>query len=723
MSATGADAAVLTELDRVLASEAFQGTGRASTLLRFLVTETLAGRTDRLKEYTLGAEALGKGDDFDPRADPIVRAEMSRLRARLDRYYEGDGRADALVILLPKGSYVPQFQARDATPDAASLRPRRGRGGAVRAAAWFAGGVLAATAVFLATVTHRHASNPIARSPLPMRFDVDLAPAAETIGSEVGTDVVISPDGTRVVFVSTNADGRAHLNTRRLDETSTTELPGTEGARGPFFSPDGRWVAFWADGKLKKTPVDGGAPVVLCDATDLLGGSWGADDVIVAAALRSRDTLWRVAASGGTPTLVADFAKDGLAPAWPEILPDGRHVLFTAASTLAHDAATLDVLSLDDGRRTTLVRAGTFGRYVAGGYLLYVNQGSLYATRVDLARGVALGDAVPVLNDVTYSSTFGFAQMAVSRTGTLVYQPSSGGGAIVASWLDGAGHITPFLAKPGHYLWPRLSPDGHRLAFTTLESGSTHIVIVDETGRRIASLAAEGVAAPVWTPDGRRLLFSTGGSMSWISPGDDEPHDLGATGGTPLPWTMTGDRLAYYEMRAGTEFDLWTIPFTSDANGVRTGAPKPYLQTTAFEVYPTFSPDGRWIAYGSNQSGAWEVYVRAFPDDGRAVQVSSHGGRIPRWMPNGRELLYRTDGQQLMIVPYAVHGGTFVPDAPRLWSSRRLADTGVLSNFDVAPDGSRVLALLPAAEGNDVAGHRVRFVLNVVDEIERRLAR
>lgn len=308
----------LEQLDRVLASATFRGAERSSTPLRFLVEETVDGRAERLKEYTLGAEGLKRGDSFDPRTDPIVRAEASRLRSRLERYYATDGSTDPIVIVLPKGSYVPQFRTREI--DAA----RGGATGAVGgtssgerhrwpALAWFAVGAVVAIGSFVAGLwlaTERTVVIPEVFS----RFDVRLDTPG-SLSSEVGAPVVLAPDGTRLVFVASGADGVTRLSTRLLSEAYTIELPGTEGARGPFFSPNGRWLGFWATGKLKKIAVDGGSPIVLCDAADLLGASWGDDGTIVAT-LNSTGTLWRVPANGGAPERVGEVRTDGASPRW-----------------------------------------------------------------------------------------------------------------------------------------------------------------------------------------------------------------------------------------------------------------------------------------------------------------------------------------------------------------------------------------------------------------------
>jgi hypothetical protein len=295
------------QLERVLSSAVFRRAERSSALLRFIVEQTLNGGADRLKEYTLGAEALGRGESFDPRADPVVRAEASRLRARLEQYYKTSGRADPIVIALSKGSYVPRFVPNTVTPDTLAEKPtpenRVLHFASNPIVAWacaIGGAVIAALAWSAMRPNQQHLR--------PAQFEVELKPEG-LLASDVGTTVVLSPDGSRMAFVSREADGRTHLNVRSLDRPETIRLAGTEGARGPFLSPDGRWLGFWADGKLKKIAADGGAPTVLCDASDLLGASWGDDDTIIAA-LGAPGQLSRVPAAGGKPTVAIDLSAE-----------------------------------------------------------------------------------------------------------------------------------------------------------------------------------------------------------------------------------------------------------------------------------------------------------------------------------------------------------------------------------------------------------------------------
>jgi eukaryotic-like serine/threonine-protein kinase len=725
MDASSTDrGAILEQLEKVLSSPVFRRADRSSALLRFIVEETLNGQADRLKEYTLGSEALGRGDSFDPRTDPIVRAEASRLRTRLEQYYKTIGRADSLLLLLPKGNYVAQFTSRPSSDLAiAALQDAEPRGVRFSTAPWFAWVCVVAALALAAAAWTR--VRPPGDNPQPLlQFEVELK-SDGVLASDVGNEVVLSPAGTRVVFVSRTADGRTHLNTRRLDQPKVTRLPGTDGARGPFVSPDGRWVGFWADGKLKKTPVDGGSPVILCDATDLLGASWGVDDTIIAA-LAAAGKLWRIPAAGGVPEVAIDLSAEATLARWPQILPGGQFVMYTASTGAGADRATIEVQSIRGGDRKMLVRGGTFGRYLASGHLTYVNQGTLYAVPFDLAALAIDGVPAPVLDDVSYSPLFGYAQVDVAQTGTLLFRRGAESELSVVDWIDRSGKRTSLVAKPGRYGWLRLSPDGRRLALTATESGVSSILIYDvQKGETTRVTTRPGdYSGLTWLPNGDVLAFGGAAGMGWVRP--DRPGEA-----TPLmdvrtaqtPWSVEpgGRRLAYYEKNPDSGFDLWTAAITAHRDRLTLGAPELFLRTPAFEVYPSFSPDGRWIAYGSNESGAWEIYVRRFPDNGTKVRISNSGGVIPRWSLNRRELLYRTDGQRLMVAPYKAAGDSFVSDSPRPWSPQLLADTGVLPNFDLAPDGERILALVPASRSEDQqSANHVTVMLNFLEEVRRR---
>jgi len=723
-------AAVRSELERVLASKAFAGAQRSSVLLRFVVEESLAGRAARLKEYTLGADALGRGPAYDPRVDPIARVEASRLRQRLELYYATDGARDPLVIRLPKGGYAPAFTERAALDHAAAnsatdavVAPleaeadesaARSTGHTRVAALWFVLGAGVVAAV-VSISAWRQGAEPRVLAPLTQ---VDIALGAPGVfGSEVGTGLALSHDGSTLVHVALLPDGSTRLYARRLAELTATELPGTSGGRGPFFSPDDKWVGFWAQGALKKTLVDGGgSPVTITVAADLLGASWAEDDTIVAS-FDSTGRLMRVPAAGGIPKPIFE-PPPGVEARWPQVLPNGA-VLFTRNQ----GATSAGIIALSAaGEAHDVLPTGHYGRYLAGGHLVYLDRGTLYAAPFDLVTLALAGTPRRVLDNFVVSDLFGYAQFAAADNGTVVYKRDDGGASRMM-WLDASGGApTPAVAEPGRYLWPRVSPDGRQVAVAALEA-SDHDLWIHDIGAGTRRRVAEGPGnqgAPAWTPDGRFLVYnSTSEGVFAIRTDSPAPAEL-LLPGARVPWSFTPDgrRFAFHEMSPTSGFDLASAAIEVRDDQLHASDSAVFFGTKMFETYPTFSPDGKWIAYTSNASDVWEVYVRPFPGDGREIRVSTRGGRIPAWSRTSSELIFETSDHRLMAVSYEVEDGNFIASAPREWSPHTLLDTGVIVNFDVGPDG-RVLALLPLDPDSQARRNSVTLVLNFFDELAR----
>ena len=557
-----------------------------------------------------------------------------------------------------------------------------------------------------------------------VRLDVDLGPDV-SLGSRYGTDAIISPDGSRIVYAS-----QGRLFTRRLDQPTATELAGTQIAFAPFFSPDGQWVAFFTPVNLQKISVESGSAITLCDTINGTGGSWGEDGNIIAA-LNSTSGLSRIPSAGGPPTPVTDLQNGEFTHRWPQILPGGKAVLFTAgASTAGFDTANIEVMSLADHHTKTLVHGGTFGRYLPSGHLVYVNRGTLFAVPFDLDRLEVHGTAAPVLDQISYNAGVGSAQLDFSQTGTLIYRSGGVGGTLLTiAWLDGAGKVQPLLAKPGVYALPSMSPDGQRLALGVRDGSGTDIWLYDWQRDSMTRLTFTGIVGnPVWSPDGRYIVYRTTGGMSVTrSDGAGKPQPLTQSKNLQVPWSFTpdGKRLAFFEQDSKTSTDLWTVPLESDSAGLRAGNPEVFLQTPATEVFPSFSPDGRWMAYVSDESGTFQVYVRAFPDKGGKWQISNGGGGYPMWSRNGHDLFFETLDNHIMVAAYAVKGDSFVVDKPRVWSEKQLGGGGMLNaakNFDLAPDGKRIVALMPVetAEGQKAQNH-VIFLENFFDELRRKV--
>ena len=573
---------------------------------------------------------------------------------------------------------------------------------------------------------YRREPRPLVRILQPlMRLDLDVGTDASP-SSDHGANVILSPDGSRLVYVS-----HSKLFTRRLDQSAAAELPGTDGAQTPFFSPDGQWVGFFTGSMLKKVSLQKGQVIPLCAAGLNYGGSWGEDGSIIAA---FDFRISRIPSAGGTPTRVTEPASGEISHRWPQILPGGKAILFSAYRSMTGlDGATIEALSLRDGNRKTLVRGGSWGRYLTSGHLVYLNEGTLFALPFDPDRLELHGIPVPVLQEVAYNAAWGSAQVDFSQTGSLVYRSSkAGSGLVTVEWLDDSGNTRPLLPVPGNYLSPTLSPDGSRLALTS--SGD---IWVYELGRGSMTRLTYGggYGNPLWTADGRYIVFRAAQGMLWVrADGTARPQVLTQSENQQTPWSFTrdGKRLAFGELTSAARHpgsqsaDIWTVLVETGSSGLRAGKPEVFLQTRFSERHPMFSPDGRWIAYQSDESGRQQVYVQAFPDKHGKRQISGDRGTYPAWSPNGHELFFwrgnqgKEQGPQLMVTEYKVRGDSLIADQPRLWSEKRLIGFTTTRTYDPAPDGKQVVALTPADAPQELPGH-VIFLLNFFDELRRRV--
>jgi Tol biopolymer transport system component len=563
---------------------------------------------------------------------------------------------------------------------------------------------------------------------------VDLGPEAH-LGGTFLNPVLLSPDGARMVFVSRGANGIRQLSIRPLDQAKAQALAGTENAQDPFFSPDGQWIGFFADQKLKKIYVQGGAAITVCDALDPRGGTWGEDGNIIAA-FRSVGPLVRVSAAGGTPRALTqlDVQKGEQTHRYPQILPGGKAVVFTAGARGDFTGSSLEVQSLQTGQRKTLQRGGFFGRYLPSGHLVYMRQDTLFAAPMDLDKLELTGPSVPVLEEVANIPARGNAQFDFSRTGTFIYVSGRGTGAGWSiAWLDSSGKTQPLLATPGRYFTPTFSPDGKRLAISVAGViGRFNLAVYDwqrDTMTRLGSTPGPDYWS-VWTPDGKGIVYqsqSAGGFvLYWVrSDGASASVQLTESKNIQAPHSFSpdGKRLAYAETGGETQDDLWTLPIDwSDPEHPKPGKPEVFLRTPAVEIDPAFSPDGRWIAYGSNEGSKPEVYVRPFPPDpsGGKWQVSNGGGRLAVWSRNCRELFYQAE-DQIMVVSYTVKGASFMADKPRLWSGHRIFVRGLYPNYDLAPDGKRFAILESTEAGEAKPATQANVLLNFFDELRRRV--
>jgi Tol biopolymer transport system component len=577
---------------------------------------------------------------------------------------------------------------------------------------------IAAAAIWIAYRGNTHLE------PRPLiQLNVALGPDV-ALSSE--TSVTLSPGGSRLLYIS-----KGKLFTRKLDQQQAMELAGSDGAAAPFFSPDGKWVAFFAGGKLKKMPVDGGVPVYLCDAPAGYGGRWGQDGNLIISR-RAFGALERISSNGGEPTALTTLLSGETYHHWPHLLPGGRAMLVTTSTPAG---LQVEVVT-SAGVRKPLTR-GMYGKYLPTaertGHLVYVDNGALFAAAFDPEALELLGPPVALFDQVVYDGTFGSAHFDATQNGILVYRSGSTLDNVTIDWLERDGQSKPLLRKPGRYTRPRLSPGGRRLALDVRDSASRDIWIYDiprDTLTRltfdVGGVAPNPVSNPVWTPGGRFLVFEGKGGMYWTrADGAGMPQRLTDPKNRQVPWSFSpdGKRLAGLDSPATAAWRVWIMDVEINASGLVPGKLELFPQSPADTRYPTFSPDGRWLAYTSNESGAYQVYVQAFPSNGGKWQVSADGGFYPVWSPSGSELFFRSADNRIMVADYRVNRDSFAPGKPTLWSEKQIGNFGLIgtASFDVAPDGKRVLALMPAAtaEAQRTQGHVV-FLVNFLDELRRR---
>ncbi len=568
--------------------------------------------------------------------------------------------------------------------------------------------------------------------PAPVRLNVALA-TTDPLYTEVGPAIVLSPDGRRLAYV-TRSGPNNRLYLREMDKLEATALSGTEGAFNPFFSPDGQWIGFFANGKMKKVSVTGGAPLTLCDAADGRGGSWGLDDSIIFSP-NTDSPLFKVSAAGGAPAQLTQFDKKKdvvgeISHRWPQILPGGRAVLFTAAVRPSdYENAYLVAQSFETGERKLIYEHGYHGRYLPSGHLVFVHQGTLFAVPFDGKRLEMKGTPAPVLEGLLASTGNAGAQFSFSDTGMLVYLTGAQSSAVAGVWANRRGTTTPLLETPGDYYDPRFSPDGKHIALR-IGGIATGDIWVYEIARGTATRLSFNPGLdilPLWSPDGQWVTYTSGARLGSIrivrkradGVGDEEVlyESKGRAG--PMAWSPDGKLLVIIEESPQTSFDIKTLRL--DADGPGKHKVEPFLATPFVEHWPDLSPDGRWLAYRSNESGRFEVYVRPFPGPGGKWQVSTEGGDFPRWSPKSNELFYLApDGKSVMAVSYSAVGGAFRPEKPRLLFQADFADRSPFRPYDVAPDGQRFL-ILKRLEGKPTV-QQPTLVLNWFEELRRQLA-
>jgi Tol biopolymer transport system component len=653
---------VLAQLERILASAIFVDAQRASSFLRFIVERTLDGRTSEIKESIIAIEVLGRSPSFDSKTDPIVRVEAARLRDRLREYYDRHARADDVFISVPKGAYVPQFVERE----------------------------------------------PQTRIQDVLRLSI-LPPA--------GTDFesfAISPDGRRIAFTA-QANGNLMLWVRELDSLDARPLPGTETAAFPFWSPDSRSIGFFTPFKLKVVPASGGPCRELADVVVGRGATWNAQGLIVFGP-RPVGPLYRIAPEGGTPTPVTtlETARSETAHGFPQFLPDGRRFIYFATSCRPGESS-IRVGSLDSATSTPIVESDTSALYAPvfrgrSGCLLFVSHNAMLAQPLDLQTLERRGRPEIVAPEVRYRR-WGQASMSISNDGLLLFR----GGTDENHQFTWIGRQGATLATVGprnraNY-WFNLSPDGKRVAIHRPDDPDTALPTIwvmdvyrgGTLWRFTEPGGQEADFCPVWDADGAELVFSRGDDRRMrvlrrpLSGGT--PMSIVDTKGPKFPtdWSDDGGYVAYNSQAPDYRRQhLWIASMNGES---RLFLPQTYYAGSACFAPAAADDPPRWLAYTSNETGRYEIYIRSFPHGAHMFQISNRGGVMPQWRRDGRELFYIDLDGTLTAVGMDLDAAEFGTPHGLFATGLRLTSYSMWANqYAVAHDGQSFLLNRPVEQ-------------------------
>jgi Tol biopolymer transport system component/predicted Ser/Thr protein kinase len=593
--------------------------------------------------------------------------------------------------------------------------------------AWIASAVLLLTSLVLAI---SYLQRPAAEL-MTTRF---MVTAPEKV--RLRDQLAVSPDGWRLAFIARDADGKKRMWIRSMDSMASQLLVGTEEAEFPFWSPDSRFIAFFAENKLKKISVAGGPPQVLCPVgQDPRGGSWTRDGVIVFTP-DSTQPIHKVSASGGSPVKVTslDESRKESSHRWPHFLPDGRHFLFCARS-YEPDKETICAASVDsNARKQLIVCKATSVAYVAGastrggasGYLLFVLDHTLMAQPFDADKLELSGDPLPVAQEVMLAGEdgpTGYGSFSVSENGVLAFRAGASE-TLQPTWFDRSGKKLGLAGPPGSYFEPSFSPDEKRVALARrdAEDRSENVWLFDfarSTFTRF-TFQSQDEGTPVWSPDGSNIVFSSSRGQArdlFLKPlsgaGAEQPLVQSDLPKYPDDWSRDGRFILYDSFSASTKGDIWVL--SSPLGDKKSSL---YLQTPFNETHAQFSPDGKWVAYGSDESGKSEVYVQSFPISGAKWLVSTNGGDQPIWRKDGKELFYLAADKKLTAVPVKTgtifEAGTPLPLFEVHVVPKSLTDDK--NEYLVTADGQRFLVL---SISDDSVGQPITVVLNWTAELKR----
>jgi serine/threonine protein kinase len=569
-----------------------------------------------------------------------------------------------------------------------------------------------AVAVIAAVFFYLHRTPPVERQ--AVRFTIG---PPEKGGFTLGLSsvaIALSPDGSKVVFSASTGYSGPQLWVRALDAQSAQALPGTENGSSAFWSPDSRSIAFSADGKLKKITLSSGAVETLAEVQPT-AGTWSRDGVVLFIA--DNGTLVRVPESGGTvtPVTTLDASRSESEHVWPHFLPDGKHFLYFAESIGKPENNAIFVGSLDSKDRKLLVKANSNPIYVPPGYLLYNRQGTLMAQPFDADRLQLTGDAVPIAEGLAFNPFGSYAPFSASDNGVLAYRGGGGAVPLTLEWVSREGAAQPLAATPHNYTFPKISPDGKRVAVGIEEAGGGQVWVYDTTRDALSRLTFDGTTNvdPIWTHDGKRIVFKGKGNHLFWQPADGGgaaeqlTSDQRSRNDLPGNWSPDGQALLFMETLPVRDLFVFSL---------KDRKAQPFDTGEVGASSPCFSPDGRWIAYTSNESGRTEVYVRPYPGPGGKWQVSTDGGTEPAWNPKGRELFYRS-GQKMMTVDYTEQSEFSAGKPKMLFEGPYVPSPRSLADYDVTSDGQRFLMLKNAEQKPG----EISVVLNWTEELKQKI--
>jgi len=559
---------------------------------------------------------------------------------------------------------------------------------------------------------------PVTRLSIPLPPETLLAPNDVPAA---GSSVAVSADGRTAAFVVMHG-GQRMIAVRSFESSESGTLGGTQGAMSPFFSPDGRWLAFFTASELRKVAIEDGTLVTICPTPPVTrGGAW-ADDGTIYFSPSFTGGLQRVSAGGGTPQDFTELRFDSGESnhLLPEILPGGETLLFTVWNGGSFEDASVWSVSPRTGERKRLLDSATAPRYVPPGYVAFTRESALYAVPFDPVRVAIIGEAFPIVDGVWADPATGSAHYSVARDGTLVFAAGrSTGERRRIVWVDRAGRITPTPVEPNLYGNVRLSPDGLRAAVEMLNDIWVYHF---ETGTMSRATYSGVNQFPVWTPDGRRIAISSSQrvlqpTLFWLASEGGQPAErLGQDGGVQFPgsWAPDGRRLAYAERSEGSDTG-WDVRILHLDRG---SASSPLVATTFDDDTPMISPDGRALAYVSDETGRPQVYVRPLSDTGTRIQVSAEGGVEPVWSRDGDELFFKS-GRRMLTVPVQTDGQMAVGPQAVLFESDFVVTSVVpgAPSYDVAPDGR---FLMVVRSGEQPLPRQLEVVLNWSEELRRR---